>query len=361
VQPKITFGIIVLNGEPFTRYNLRALYPFAHEIIVVEGASRYARHVASPEGHSTDGTLELLRRFQAEEDPEGKLTIVTAEDHGHPDGFWPGEKDEQSRAYASRATGDWLWQIDIDEFYMPEDMAAIRDQILTRPGTQAVSFKQIPFWGSLDWYADGWYLRYDSGREFHRLFRWAPGYTYATHRPPTVVDPRGVDLRRSGWVRASALARRGIFLYHYSLLFPQQASYKSRYYSALFGHRESWAQRSYSTLQDPFKVHNVDRYPSWIERYTGGHPPQAQAMWQDIAAGRFAGTLQVRATDDIARLDASPAYRAARAFLRLVGPLAYYSRWAAVGAIARTPKPVREQLKSMLNQMRGASAPRSRP
>lgn len=39
-QPRITFGMIVLNGEPFTRYNLRALYPFAHEIIVVEGAAR---------------------------------------------------------------------------------------------------------------------------------------------------------------------------------------------------------------------------------------------------------------------------------------------------------------------------------
>ena len=35
--PRISFGIIVFNGEPFTRYCLRALYPFAHEIIVVEG------------------------------------------------------------------------------------------------------------------------------------------------------------------------------------------------------------------------------------------------------------------------------------------------------------------------------------
>ena len=36
--PRVTYGIIVLNGEPFTRYCLRSLYPFAHEIIVVEGA-----------------------------------------------------------------------------------------------------------------------------------------------------------------------------------------------------------------------------------------------------------------------------------------------------------------------------------
>mgnify|MGYP006932098584 CR=1 FL=1 len=50
--PKITFGIIVLNGEPFTRYCIRALYPHAHQIIVVEGALEKARSIATPDGHS---------------------------------------------------------------------------------------------------------------------------------------------------------------------------------------------------------------------------------------------------------------------------------------------------------------------
>jgi len=29
--PKIAFGIIVLNGEPFARYCLTSIYPFAAE------------------------------------------------------------------------------------------------------------------------------------------------------------------------------------------------------------------------------------------------------------------------------------------------------------------------------------------
>ena len=119
--PKITFGIIVLNGEPFVRYNLRALYPFAHQIIVVEGAVPAAARIATPDGHSTDSTLKTLWEFKLQEDPLDKLTIITAEDEDYPDGFWPGEKHEQSQAYASRATGDYLWQVDIDEFYKPED------------------------------------------------------------------------------------------------------------------------------------------------------------------------------------------------------------------------------------------------
>src|SRR5690606_14789777 len=104
---------------------LRALYPFAHEIIVAEGAAPGARNIATGDGHSRDGTLDILRRFKAEEDPEDKLTIVTAEDEGHPNGFWPGEKDEQSQAYAKRATGDYLWQVDMDEFYRAEEMARV--------------------------------------------------------------------------------------------------------------------------------------------------------------------------------------------------------------------------------------------
>src|SRR3546814_19343546 len=71
-SPRITFGMIVLNGEPFLRYNLRSLYPYAHQIIVAEGAAPGARNIATPQGHSRDGTLEVLRRFKQEEDPEDK-------------------------------------------------------------------------------------------------------------------------------------------------------------------------------------------------------------------------------------------------------------------------------------------------
>jgi hypothetical protein len=89
---RITFGMIVLNGEPFVKYNLSSVYPFAHQIIVVEGACRSALSVSRSDGHSTDGTLESLYRFQHELDPDKKVIIVTAVDEGYSDGLWP-EKD----------------------------------------------------------------------------------------------------------------------------------------------------------------------------------------------------------------------------------------------------------------------------
>src|SRR3546814_20964861 len=77
-----------------------------------------------------------------EEDPEDKVVIVTAEDEGHPDGFWPGEKDEQSRAYAKRATGNYLWQIDVDEFYRSEDIEAVIAMLRSIPEVATISFRQ---------------------------------------------------------------------------------------------------------------------------------------------------------------------------------------------------------------------------
>ena len=155
---------------------------------MVEGAAPGAANIASADGHSLDGTLDSLRAFKADEDPDDKLTIVTR------DGFWS-EKDEMSQAYARRATGDYLWQVDVDEFYQPRDIEAICDLLREQPSITAVSFESVFFWAAPDYRVDSWYLRRGEA-EFHRLFKWGEGYRYVTHRPPTVVDARA-DLRRA--------------------------------------------------------------------------------------------------------------------------------------------------------------------
>ncbi len=316
--PKTSFGIIVLNGEPFARYNLKALYPFAHQIIVVEGAVPGAASIADEKGHSTDGTLETLIRFKEEEDPEDKLIIVTAEDEGYPDGFWPGEKDEQSQAYAKRATGEYLWQVDIDEFYKPEDMETLLKMLKEDPSITAVSFPMLTFWGSPDYIADGWYLR-RGARIYHRVFKWGPGYRYVTHRPPTVHDPDGRDLRSIKWIKGKDLEKKGIYLYHYSLLFPRQVLDKCTYYlHADWAKRHraiSWARECFLSLKNPFRVHNVYDYPSWLERFEGTHPPQVMAMMKDIKEGRL--KIEMRPTQDIENLLQSSSYAAKRTLLRI--------------------------------------------
>ncbi|MCF7908154.1 MAG: glycosyltransferase family 2 protein [Candidatus Omnitrophica bacterium] len=316
--PKITFGLIVFNGEPFTRYCLRSLYPFAHQIIVVEGAVRAAADLATANGHSVDGTLDVLQRFKQEEDPDNKIEIITAK------GFWS-EKEEMSQAYAQRATGNYLWQVDVDEFYKPQDMQAILEMLRSDSKITAVSFKQITFFGGFDYVVDGWLFREKPAKywaqRYHRLFKWGPGYRYIDHRPPTVCNPEGVDLRNLKWVNGDSLIKKGIFLYHYSLVFPKQVLDKSRYYdqakwAQLKGFQE-WYQKIFLGLESGYRVHNVYNYPAWLERFSGQHPPEIKKMIKDVNEGII--QVERRKVDDIEHLLGSPRYWLGKKFFKLWG------------------------------------------
>lgn len=313
--------MIVLNGEPFTRYCLRSIYPFAHQIIVVEGAAPAAATIATRDGHSTDATLAVLREFQQTEDPQHKLTIVTAEDEGLPDGFWPGEKHQQSQAYARRATGDYLWQVDIDEFYRDADLRSVCGLLARDPSIDAISFLQRTFWGDLETVVDGWYLR-QGAAHCHRVFRWGPGYEYITHRPPTIVAPDGREAREGRWITGHDLAAAGVWMYHLSLLFPRQVHEKCRYYGTARWARRAgasdWAHQCYDGLRRPFRVHNCPDLPSWLERFEGPLPEAAIALWHDARDGRLGEPL--RPMDDVRALLRSPMYRLGRAILRAVAP-----------------------------------------
>ena len=308
-SPRITFGIIVLNGEPFLRYTLRALYPFAHEIIVVEGAAPGAKNIASADGHSRDSTLATLHDFKTDEDPDDKLTIVTR------DGFWT-EKDEMSQAYAERATGDYLWQVDVDEFYQPADMRAVIEMLRVDPSITAVSFNTITIWGAPNYRVDAWHHRRGAA-EYHRLFKWGADYRYTTHRPPTVLNAQGTDLRDLKRISGAEMDSRNINLYHYSLLLPKQVLEKCEYYSqAEWAKRENalrWAEEAYLSLRRPYHLHNVDQYPGCLFRYTGDHPPQVKEMWRSITAED--SPYEIRATADIEALLRSRKYQIGRALV----------------------------------------------
>jgi len=313
--PKISFGIIVLNGEPFTKYCLRSLYPFAYEIIVVEGACRGAESISTYDGHSIDGTLDALFQFKHREDPENKLRIVTK------DGFWS-EKDEQSRAYASIATGDYLWQVDIDEFYKAKDIITILDMLNKDPDICAVSFKQLTFWGSFEYLVDSWYLK--RGAEiYHRLFKWGRGYTYITHRPPTVLNEKGQNLRELKYISGYDLAKEDIFLYHYSLVFPKQVKDKCQYYAnARWAKRTKavkWFDANFMHLSNPYRVHNVYQYPSWLFRFKGSHPEQIKELIKDIQQGFV--SYKFRRNDDVEKLLNSKEYRIKVCFIKKMEPV----------------------------------------
>jgi len=219
--PRISFGIIVLNGEPFTRYCIEALYPHAHQIIVAEGAIEGSKAFTREDRHSTDGTYETLRDLKENHDPEDKLIIVH-----HPDGYWE-DRDDQSRAYAREATGDYLWQVDIDEFYLPGDIAKVRRILRDDPSITGGSFRWLMCWGSEAYRVDGTFFRRGDG-DVNRLMKWGEGYEYGNHYVgPRSTAPDGTPMTEVNWKPAPWWLAHGIWMFHPSLVFPSQVLQKT--------------------------------------------------------------------------------------------------------------------------------------
>ena len=311
--PRISFGIIVLNGEPFTKYSLRNLYPFAHEIIVVEGGSKNAAEFA-PKGHSTDGTREALIEFKKKEDPENKVKIITKE------GFW-NEKNEQSQAYAKIATGDYLWQVDVDEFYKREDIEKVIRMLRDNPQITQVSFKMRMFWGGFNYCVDGWKFR-SGGEIFQRLFKWGPEYHYTSHRPPTVFNSSGQNLRNLLYISGYKLEKEGVIMYHYSYIFPRIVFEKCQYHllqanTKKYKDIENWPRDTFMNLQHPFNVDSFVKPRSWIDRYYGTHPEVIYQLQDDISMNKV--KVEIRTCDDIEDLLSKPVYIVGKILLKTFG------------------------------------------
>ena len=125
---KISTGTIVLNAasilpKGMLEAQLKHLYSFSDEIFITEGATKAADHYwdgdtswLTMDGHSTDETLNIIKCFP---DPENKITVIQKK------GFWNG-KTEMCNEWSKRARGDYLWQIDSDEFYHEKDLKIIK-------------------------------------------------------------------------------------------------------------------------------------------------------------------------------------------------------------------------------------------
>lgn len=213
----IAFGMIVFNGDYVLQECLEAVYPYASQILISEGPVRYWQD----EGYttSTDRTNEILDNFP---DPDNKITIV----HGQFEG-----KDEECRAYMPhmRDDTDYIWNLDSDEIYKPEDIEKIISLLETEKYT-SVGVRSCSFYGGFTDFIGGFELARDN---FLRIFKVYPYATWQTHRPPTIVAPYGTETLPHKHLDSDTLwERHGVQMYHYSYVFPKQVREKIAYYKA---------------------------------------------------------------------------------------------------------------------------------
>tara|TARA_R110000796_G_scaffold183100_6_gene299545 strand:- start:465 stop:1331 length:867 start_codon:yes stop_codon:yes gene_type:complete len=244
---KIAFGMIVFNGDFVLKECLESVYPYATQILISEGPVRYWQD----QGYttSTDRTNEILSNFP---DPENKITVV----HGQFE-----EKDEECRAYMPymRDDIDYIWNLDSDEIYKPEDIEKII-KILEEESYTSVGIRSCSFYGGFDNFIGGFELAKDN---FLRIFKVYPNATWKTHRPPTIVAPAGTETLPEKHLDSDTLwDKHGVQMYHYSYVFPRQVREKIAYYKAKVS-KDNCHPNYYEEIYLPWVRGNKDVEWSW--------------------------------------------------------------------------------------------------
>lgn len=216
---KITYGIIVVDGMPFIKHQLKLIYKHAHQIIICEGGDKTWNKI---NGYirSQDGTIEFIKSFP---DPDKKIKLIQKD--------W-NNKNEMCHEYSKYATGDIIWHVDVDEFVDPKHIPFIKKQYENRK-TQILSIPNYVFWGdtntiieahSANGWKDNWFC-------FERVFRRSPG-KYIHHIPERgYYDPKTKNVLSAPTVNQQVFKNAGIFTYHFSYVLDHTVRMKMKYYN----------------------------------------------------------------------------------------------------------------------------------
>lgn len=213
---KISFGMIVFNGNYVLKECIESIYPFAYQILIAEGPVKYWQSMGYMT--SVDGTNEILHSIP---DPENKIKIV----HGQFE-----EKTDQCNAYMKylKSDSDYIWNLDCDEIFKPEDVDKLLS-VIEKEKYTTVAFKSCSFFGGFTHKLTG----FEENAQFIRIRKVYPGSYWKTHRPPTISYPvpeNKMPEKQLG--HRELFSKYGIRMYHYSYVFPRQVYEKVNYYKS---------------------------------------------------------------------------------------------------------------------------------
>lgn len=211
----ISFGMIVFNGNYVLKENLSTIYPFATKIVITEGPVHHYQKFYGLSS-SNDGTVKTIKNFP---DPDKKIILIQ--------GQW-NEKDDMVSAQDKHYVGNFVWHVDSDEIYRPEDIEKVVKYLESHNNCYSMGFRLRSFYGGFDRYISGFEENWDTIR-IQRII--AGKSRWKTHRPPTMIwPPTGKTCKEMGHIGFMETDKWGIRIYHYSHVFPKQVKAKMEYY-----------------------------------------------------------------------------------------------------------------------------------
>jgi hypothetical protein len=184
------------------------LYDKVDKIIVIEGAvkNKVDAGQATPDGHSEDRTVEIIKDVKMNKDPDKKVVFVQI------DRPWTDLEEIKNTFFQYMQEGDWMLITDADEFIMPDVVDQLREAITLEPwATEFVPAGFYHFW------RDARHVRKPSGdwgQQHQRFIRLQQGLNYQHH--PVARDKDGICT----YFDPRYLGRRFVLpefmVYHYS-------------------------------------------------------------------------------------------------------------------------------------------------
>jgi hypothetical protein len=283
-DPPIHFFTIVLNGEPFIRHHLEVFQqlPFRWHWHIIEGVAALAHDTAwslanggriDPACHagglSNDGTREYLDALLR--DRPGQVTV-----YRKPGGaFWNGKLEMANAPLANIQEPCLLWQVDVDEYWTPEQIIACRRLFQEDPEPRAAFFRCHFYVGAELVVSSRETYGNNSSVDWLRVWRFQPGNRWTSHEPPMLVGrwqllhagfrrllgkrPK-VRLKNLKAFSHAVTEAHGLVFTHLAYVLPIQVAFKEQYY----GYRGARQQWETLQAQERFPVALKDYFP-WVK------------------------------------------------------------------------------------------------
>lgn len=239
----IHFFTIVLNGQPFIKYHIDILsqLPFKWHWHIIEGVADL-KHDTSwsvklggkvtdeihNQGLSKDGTSEYLDQLKAEY-PEN-ITL-----YRKPKGeFWDGKREMVNAPLANIQEECLLWQIDVDEIWTLEQICNSRKLFIRNPEKTAAYYWCWYFVGEQLVISTRNCYTQNPKQDWLRTWRFKPGYVWAAHEPPILVEPlldgQFKNIAAINPLTHDETEKEGLVFQHFAYVTPEQLRFKEQYY-----------------------------------------------------------------------------------------------------------------------------------
>lgn len=264
---RIVQCIQACNEERLIESCMLQLYDKVDVIVVIEGAvkNKVEAGQATPDGHSLDRTVDIIKEVIAKKDPQKKIIFVQI------DRPWNDLEELKATFFQYMQDGDWMLITDADEFIMPSVIDKMREAISLEPfATEMIPAGFYHFW------RDAWHMRKPSGdwgQQHQRFIKFQPGLHYENH--PVARDANNVCT----YFDPRYLARRFVLpefvVYHYSYCKDDEADIQKKkdFYAKELGQSKHGDIGAYARGGQTDEYLNQSEDLDTVLVFDGEHPP----------------------------------------------------------------------------------------